>query len=94
MAERDVELAEVFAAIAREEQARADLASYLRNARLRRVEPDDEHEDSLRAEVDSAAAAVQTAMTDRRATVRRQYGLPDEDDAYEPTEAGLEAVKR
>lgn len=67
-----VDLEHVYEAIRREEQARGDLAVYLRNAHLRRVERDDEHEQRLRDEIEVAGMAVQVAMSERRAAFHRR----------------------
>jgi hypothetical protein len=76
-----VELEHVYEAIRREEQARDDLAVYLRNAHLRRVERDDDHEQRLRAEISNAEQGVEAAIAARRAAFHA------DDDSYEPKKA-------
>jgi hypothetical protein len=68
-----VDLERVYEAIRREEQAQSDLAVYLRNVYLRRVERDDEHEGQLREEIEAAGRAVEEAIAERRAAFHQQH---------------------
>lgn len=88
------ELERVYAAFDREERAHHDLATYRRNVRIRQIEPDDDHERGLRAEIEAAKKGVDEAIAERRALVREQIAAATNDDLYVPTEAGIEAVRR
>lgn len=52
----------IYAAIAAEREARADLAAYLRNVHGRRIERDDDHEALLREAVEAAKQRVDSAV--------------------------------
>lgn len=56
----------VWEAIGHERELRKDLATYLQNVHLRRVERDDEYERQLREDIDQAQQAVETAIATRK----------------------------